>query len=493
MALEDSLAKVPGLAGFLGRQQFDREQSLAGLQQASAAATLATALKAQQEGAQIKEVLASSPDLQTAIPKLAAMGPAGITVATHLAALEKARKSNELMTQAMSGSGAGGLNDPDTLDRLAQAHLAAGDHVNAAAVGTLADKRRAQLRDTAALSGMKSAPAAPAIAPDVQETTQAADQGLAAPAQSAPVPARPGGVPDYLLQSPHVGASAKSLQARIDAGMIPTAAAAEKQIENLGTAHNTMVQAKMMLEQRGAQAKELKTLPPGVNAAGELTPDAKEQAAARYNIDGTLPTNLGRGTQGAVNTAAILNRAAEQQKEAGNTPEAARVNQLANKASTMALGQLVKQKNLILAFENTAMKNADLVLQESEKVDRLGSPVIDRWILAGKKSIAGDPSVARLDLAVRTFVNEYARVTTSVTGGGITSDTARKEIDTLLQSAHTKDQVKQVIDLAKTEMLNRKAGYEDQEKTLKGGIGVSASASPAAVPSAGVWKITPIP
>ena len=45
-------------------------------------------------------------------------------------------------------------------------------------------------------------------------------------------------------------------------------------------------------------------------------------------------------------------------------------NQIANRASTMALGQLVKQKNLILAFENTAMRNADLVLQESEKVDR---------------------------------------------------------------------------------------------------------------------------
>jgi len=356
-----------------------------------------------------------------------------------------------------------------------------------------ADRTEKLLQENAALAGMKSTPAVPSIAPDVQETRQAADQGLAAPVPSAPLPAQPGGVPQYLLDSPHVGSSAKALRDRINAGMIPTAAAAEKNIENLSTAHNAMVQAKALLEQRGSQAKELKTLAPGVNAAGELTQDAKEQAAARYNIDGTLPTNLGRGTQGAVNTASILNRAAEQQKEAGNTPEAARVNQLANRASSMALGQLVKQKNLILAFENTAMKNADLVLQESEKVDRLGSPIIDRWILAGKKSITGDPSVARLDLAVRTFVNEYARVTTSVTGGGITSDTARKEIDALLQSAHTKDQVRQVIDLAKTEMLNRKAGYEDQERALKGGIGVApASAAPSA-PATGGWKVTPIP
>lgn len=257
MALEDSLSRVPGLAGYLGRQQFDREQSLAGLQQATAATTLAANLKAQQESAQIKEVLAGSPDLATAIPKLAALGPNGIAVATHLAALDKAKKSNELMSQAMAGGGTGGLNDPDTIDRIAQAHFAAGDHVNAAAAMTLADKRRAQLRDATALSGMNSAPAVPAIAPDVQETQQAMDQGTTMPGPSAAQPARPGGVPDYLLQSPHVGSSAKALQTRIDAGMVPTGAAAEKLIENLGKSHDAMVQAKALLGQRGQQASDL--------------------------------------------------------------------------------------------------------------------------------------------------------------------------------------------------------------------------------------------
>src|SRR5260221_13775824 len=115
MALEDVLSRTPGLAGFLGRQQFDREQSLAGLQQAAAATTLATQLKAQQEGAQIKAVLADNPDLQTAIPKLAALGPTGIPTATHLGALEKARKLNELMTTAIQG-GDGGLKEQHSID-----------------------------------------------------------------------------------------------------------------------------------------------------------------------------------------------------------------------------------------------------------------------------------------------------------------------------------------------------------------------------------------
>ena len=79
--------------------------------------------------------------------------------------------------------------------------------------------------------------------------------------------------------------------------------------------------------------------------------------------------------------------------------------------------------------------------------------------------------------AVNTLVNEYARVTTSVTGGGITSDTARREIETLLASKHTKEQVREVVDLMKTEMENRRIGYEQQEKDLTKSI--SASGRPA--------------
>ncbi len=230
----------------------------------------------------------------------------------------------------------------------------------------------------------------------------------------------------------------------------------------------------------------------GVAGAGQLEPEAIEQAATRYMIDGTLPPNMGRGTQGTVNTGLILQRAAALAKENGDTPEASRLNQIANKASTQALGQLVKQKNLILAFENNAVMNADLVLQESEKVDRLGSPIIDRWILAGKKEVAGDAAVARLDTAVRTFVNEYARVTTTVTGGGVTSDTARKEIDTLLKSAHTKEQVREVVTLMKTEMQNRRLGYEQQEAALKGGIKASPGRrSTDAKPDTNGWSIRP--
>lgn len=213
----------------------------------------------------------------------------------------------------------------------------------------------------------------------------------------------------------------------------------------------------------------------GAQGAGQLGADAIDQAAYRYAIDGTLPPNLGRGIQGATNTAAILHRAADIAKESGNTGEATRLQQISNKASSTALGQLTKQKNMVLAFEKNAVMNADLALQASEKVDRLGSPVVDRWLQAGRKSIAGDPNVATLDAAMRTLVNEYARVTTSVTGGGVTSDSARKEIDDLLKGAHTKEQVRAVIGLMKQEMENRRHGYEQQETELRNTINIGGN------------------
>lgn len=211
-------------------------------------------------------------------------------------------------------------------------------------------------------------------------------------------------------------------------------------------------------------------------AASAVTPETIKQLAERYRVDGTLPS-FGWGASGAIVRAKILNEASNQAAAEGSTGEQERIRQVGLGTIKQAMGQLEKNRANITAFENTAVRNADLVLQESEKVDRLGSPAIDRWIQAGKKNIAGDPQVARLDLAMRTFINEYARVTTSVTGGGVTSDTARKEIESLLASKMTKPQVREVIDLAKQEMRNRLSSYDDQVKVLRDRMSIKGSVS----------------
>src|SRR5258706_3972471 len=92
MAIEDALAKIPGLAGYLGTQQFQQEQQTGQLGQMGSLLKIHAAIKAQQEGDQIKSILAKSQDLQTALPELVKMGPSGILVAKHLAEVQQAQQ-----------------------------------------------------------------------------------------------------------------------------------------------------------------------------------------------------------------------------------------------------------------------------------------------------------------------------------------------------------------------------------------------------------------
>lgn len=467
----------PGLNGYVAGQQFSNQQQS---QQLGMLSQL-MALQGHQEDRAMKQQMMPL-QMQQLQQKIA-----------------EAQQQQQLMSQL------GGMQaqaTPEQLDMIGQ-RLALAGHPGAATVMSIADKRRKAAEIQQALQSLKSGAPRPA-AVDPQEIQQAADQGT--PPPPTEVPSTPGAA-SFLFDSPHVGQPARQFQSAIDSGAVRDPAVIENRIAQFAKIHSDAeekqrgrdeaaarmreVQAQINARQDKGQAQriEIRNMFPPQNAAAAsapspFSPDAIDNAAARYAIDGTLPTNLGRGTQGAANTAKILNRAAEMAKENGQTAEGARIDQIAGKANGMALGQLAKQKNLILSFENTAFRNAQLVLDKSEKVDRVGSPVIDRWIQAGKVNIAGDTAVAELNLAVRTLVNEYAKITSSATGGGVTSDTARKEIDTLLRSAQTKEQVRSVVSLMKQEMENRRLGYEDQERALKGSFSRGrASAAPAEAPA----------
>lgn len=412
---------------------------------------------------------------------------------------------NEIMQGQGGQGGMGGmLGNPDAMEQLGM-RLSLNGHPGGAALIGMAEKIRKTRAGQEQLGLMKSSPAQATPVDTSQEGTGSFDMsGSAGPATAM----KPGkaGIFSSMFDSPHVGSQAKQLQDLLDKS--PTGSdpdAFRKEYDRLQGDHRKAEEARtarterfsnqadmarlvaslrvpasefsnvqpdgkggfMGLSKRSGKMESIPTAD-GVYAPGVLSDEAKDAAAARYNLDGTLPPNLGRGTQGSVNTADILTRAAKAAAESGNSPEAQRVNQIANKANAQALGQLEKQRNLVLAFEKNALANADIALKESEKVDRVGSPAIDRWLQAGKKNVMGDVDVARLDTAIRTFVNEYAKVTTSVTGGGVTSDHARKEIDDLLKASMTKEQVRGVIDLMKQEMKNREKGYDDQVTELRG-------------------------
>ena len=206
-----------------------------------------------------------------------------------------------------------------------------------------------------------------------------------------------------------------------------------------------------------------KDVKPIEEPAPEFSEAAINNAAARYNIDGTLPP-MGMGKGGATARSLILNRAAELASGVDGTDQ--RVAQLTTKASASTLLQLKKTKTMIKAFEEMANKNADIALEMSAKVDRSGNPVVNRWFLAANNKIAGDVDTATFNTAVNVFANEYAKIMSGSMGNTPVSDSARKEAHEILNTAQTPAQLRANIKLLQREMKNRLIGLDESEHEL---------------------------
>jgi hypothetical protein len=206
-------------------------------------------------------------------------------------------------------------------------------------------------------------------------------------------------------------------------------------------------------------------------AGGEssFTDGAIANAAARYNIDGTLPP-MGMGKAGSLGRSAILNKAAELAASSGLTGDQQRIQQIGNKANTAALSKIQQQQTMIGAFEKNFNANADIALEYSAKVDRTGVPLANKWINAGKRSIAGDPDLAAYDQAIKSTANEYAKIVSGSMGNTAIAEGEIKKVESLLNSAQTPDQVNAVINLMKRETQNRMKGFDDEKASLRGSM-----------------------
>ena len=239
----------------------------------------------------------------------------------------------------------------------------------------------------------------------------------------------------------------------------------------------TLKQAESHFQQNKAQ----------VDATGALTPDSITNAAARYNIDGTLPP-LGMGKAGANMRSQILNEAAVQAKSSGVSPEDQRIAQIGNAANKSSLTQLSKSEAMVGAFEKNFNRNADLALKQSTVVDSTGIPIVNSWINAGKRSVTGDPKLSAYDTAIKATVNEYAKIISGSMGNTATALAEIKKVNELLAAAQTPAQVEAVIGMMKQETQNRMIGFKEQKAELisgmKGKKNTSNPSSPSVAPPA---------
>jgi len=209
--------------------------------------------------------------------------------------------------------------------------------------------------------------------------------------------------------------------------------------------------------------------------------DALVNAATRYNIDGTLPP-LGMGKAGAKTRGAILDMAAELSK--GIDPTDQRIRQISTKANASALTDLSKREAQVGAFERNFTRNADIVQKMSTKMDQSGSPIIQKWINAGKKKVGGDPEIAALDVAIKAVVNEYGKIVSGSMGNTAVAQSEIRRMEDLLNNANTTEQVIAILNTMRQETGNRMAGFKEEKDRLRGDIsGKPATPTPAA-PSA---------
>lgn len=400
---------------------------------------------------------------------------------------------------------------PEVWDMLALKAAASG-HPGAVGLAGIAKQQRQLAETKAAITGMQSAPG-------VTPNTPNDDEGNPMPV----IPAQPG-ILGPLASSPYVGPAAQSFQGVINQGA--PGLTAEQVMSNVNrltqmdaTARNqkatqdaiaarTKDNIQLRIDNRapsdsspyanvqsdgkggfvGLNKRTLRMEPiamaPGATSAsapggaGQIGGDALEMAASRYLQDGTLPPNMGRGTQGTANTVAILSRAADLAKAKGMDGEATRINQVANKSLQSAMTGLERQRANVMSYEKTALAGADIAIEMSNKVDRTGVPLVNKWINAGRVAVAGDPDVSRLNNAVETLTNEYAKVMSGSSGGQATTVSMQEHARKMLSGAMTKEQFNGVIDLMKREMTQtREKAFDSQINEMKDRMKVPSATS----------------
>jgi len=158
-------------------------------------------------------------------------------------------------------------------------------------------------------------------------------------------------------------------------------------------------------------------------------------------------------------------------------------------ADTKALSNLSN----IYAIAQTAMGAAEnhgrQILELSSKVDRTGSPALNRYFLAGKKQIAGDTDVNNLDIALHAFDREFARYLTSMTQGGVLAQSEAQAVEKLLTSAKNPQQIIGGIQTIQKLMEGKKASFNDQFARIKGSLGGTQGNQPSGAVK--VWKQKP--
>lgn len=140
------------------------------------------------------------------------------------------------------------------------------------------------------------------------------------------------------------------------------------------------------------------------------------------------------------------------------------------KAEVQDLTKLRQQQSAVNSFENTAIKNGEVLVDLAKKVDKTGVPVFERWIRAGRHELAGDTDVSEFNFQYQTFVTEVARILQSPNLTGALPVSMRHEIQEGLPRASSAKQFEQTFQRIKKDFQFRKDSIDDEVKSVRENI-----------------------
>lgn len=217
---------------------------------------------------------------------------------------------------------------------------------------------------------------------------------------------------------------------------------------------------------------------------GELDPAAVRDLAIQSLYD---PNALSGYRRDPKMMARIANDRIKVMRETGVTSEDVVSGRAGFKADTGSLNKLTPMYDAVVAFEKTAVRNGDRLIELADKVDASGVPVIEKWIRAGRQA-TGDADVSKFNAQLQIYRTEAAKILTNPNLSGQLTDSARHEIEGFMQPGASAKQIKEVVNLLKNDFENRKVTLEDQIGSIRARMRGRVSPggeqpAPAAAPS----------
>ena len=222
----------------------------------------------------------------------------------------------------------------------------------------------------------------------------------------------------------------------------------------------------------------------GVVAGGVLSGAALELAAQGYLMDRRFPTNLGRGKQGAMNTIRIMERAAALANESGMNAEETAINQIAGKAKSLALAQIVKDLAAIRPYNAMLEKNGDIAISLAEKAISTNAKLANRPINWLKQNASDNPDVAEFLAQARIVTTEAARVLNNPRLVGQLTDSARREMEAILNGDMPLESFTRVVRRLQSDGKNRVDAMVEERDSLNQSIRRPNAAGQSTAPAA---------